>query len=181
MCKFYKFNLLISTRSSLSLHLYPRTDYQLAVGISATNRNYKGRMGHPNAQAYLASPSVVAASAVQGIICGPDSLSSLRLEHKDLDLEPKYHIVESPSLKSTTSSTLAESTTTNSTSIEIMPPFPTQINGPILFLPADNVSTDAIYPGEHAENFPLLCRLACSSLRCCLCFSLAKNYCDSSD
>ncbi|KAJ3863740.1 homoaconitase [Lentinula novae-zelandiae] len=119
------------------------------VGISATNRNYKGRMGHPNAQAYLASPSVVAASAVQGIICGPDSLSSLRLEHKDLDLEPKYHIVESPSLKSTTSSTLAESTTTNSTSIEIMPPFPTQINGPILFLPADNVSTDAIYPGKY--------------------------------
>ncbi|KAJ3886767.1 homoaconitase [Lentinula edodes] len=119
------------------------------VGISATNRNYKGRMGHPNAQAYLASPSVVAASAVQGIICGPDSLSSLRLEHKDVDLEPKYHIVESPSLKSTTSSALAESTTTNSTSIEIMPPFPTQINGPILFLPADNVSTDAIYPGKY--------------------------------
>ncbi|KAJ3847608.1 homoaconitase [Lentinula lateritia] len=119
------------------------------VGISATNRNYKGRMGHPNAQAYLASPSVVAASAVQGIICGPDSLSSLRLEHKDLNLEPKYHIVESPSPKSTTSSTFAESTTTNSTSIEIMPPFPTQINGPILFLPADNVSTDAIYPGKY--------------------------------
>ncbi|MEJ2594397.1 MAG: homoaconitase, partial [bacterium] len=26
------------------------------VGISATNRNYKGRMGHPDAKAYLASP-----------------------------------------------------------------------------------------------------------------------------
>ncbi|KAH7875758.1 uncharacterized protein C8R40DRAFT_1044415 [Lentinula edodes] len=119
------------------------------VGISATNRNYKGRMGHPNAQAYLASPSVVAASAVQGIICGPDSLGSVRSEEKDLDLEPKYDIVELTSLKSTTSPTLAESTTTNSTSIEIMPPFPTQINGPILFLPADNVSTDAIYPGKY--------------------------------
>ncbi|KAJ3874911.1 homoaconitase [Lentinula edodes] len=119
------------------------------VGISATNRNYKGRMGHPNAQAYLASPSVVAASAIQGIICGPESLSSLRSEGKDLDLEPKYNIVESPSLKSTSSSALAESTTTNSTSIEIIPPFPTQINGPILFLPADNVSTDAIYPGKY--------------------------------
>ncbi len=40
------------------------------VGISATNRNYKGRMGSPNAQAYLASPAVVAASAIEGRICG---------------------------------------------------------------------------------------------------------------
>lgn len=29
------------------------------VGISATNRNYKGRMGSPNAQAYLSSPGMV--------------------------------------------------------------------------------------------------------------------------
>jgi homoaconitate hydratase len=41
------------------------------VGISATNRNFKGRMGSPKAQAYLASPAVVAASAAAGYICGP--------------------------------------------------------------------------------------------------------------
>jgi len=40
------------------------------VGISATNRNFKGRMGSPNAQAYLASPGVVAASALAGRIAG---------------------------------------------------------------------------------------------------------------
>ena len=34
------------------------------VGISATNRNFKGRMGSRSAEAYLASPAVVAASAV---------------------------------------------------------------------------------------------------------------------
>ena len=34
------------------------------TGISATNRNYKGRMGHPKAQAYLSSPAVVAASEI---------------------------------------------------------------------------------------------------------------------
>ena len=34
------------------------------VGISASNRNFKGRMGSRDAQAYLASPEVVAASAL---------------------------------------------------------------------------------------------------------------------
>ncbi|KAJ3992430.1 homoaconitase [Lentinula boryana] len=119
------------------------------VGISATNRNYKGRMGHPNAQAYLASPAVVAASAVKGIICSPDSLDPLRPEHgKSLEaLEPIYNIIESTSTSASlsASSELAPSTT----SIEIMPPFPTQISGPVLFLPADNISTDAIYPGKY--------------------------------
>jgi len=42
------------------------------VAISATNRNMPGRMGEGDA--YLANPYVVAASAVQGIICGPEDL-----------------------------------------------------------------------------------------------------------
>ena len=41
------------------------------VGISATNRNFKGRMGSREAQCYLASPEVVAASAIAGYITGP--------------------------------------------------------------------------------------------------------------
>ncbi|TQN71084.1 Homoaconitase [Colletotrichum shisoi] len=40
------------------------------VGISASNRNFKGRMGSRNALAYLASPEVVAASALSGVISG---------------------------------------------------------------------------------------------------------------
>jgi 3-isopropylmalate/(R)-2-methylmalate dehydratase large subunit len=42
------------------------------VAISATNRNMPGRMGEGDA--YLANPYVVAASAVQGFICGPEDL-----------------------------------------------------------------------------------------------------------
>ncbi|KAF1810983.1 Homoaconitase [Eremomyces bilateralis CBS 781.70] len=41
------------------------------VGISASNRNFKGRMGSVDAKAYLASPEVVAASALKGTIAGP--------------------------------------------------------------------------------------------------------------
>lgn len=42
--------------------------------VATTNRNFVGRMGHPESEVYLASPAVAAASAVQGIIAGPESV-----------------------------------------------------------------------------------------------------------
>lgn len=42
--------------------------------VATTNRNFVGRMGHPESEVYLANPAVAAASAVAGRIAGPDEV-----------------------------------------------------------------------------------------------------------
>ena len=47
----------------------------LAAGekaISTTNRNFTGRMGHPESKIYLSNPAIAAASAINGYITSPE-------------------------------------------------------------------------------------------------------------
>ncbi len=98
------------------------------VGISATNRNFKGRMGSPKAQAYLGSPAVVAASAIAGMIDLPGDFGDgpPRGEIKVLVKE------EIPSPR-----------------IAIIEGFPESVAGEILFCHQDNLNTDGIFPGKY--------------------------------
>ena len=43
-------------------------------GVSTTNRNFVGRMGHVDSLIYLASPEVAAASAIAGCIANPEKV-----------------------------------------------------------------------------------------------------------
>jgi homoaconitate hydratase len=98
------------------------------VGISATNRNFKGRMGSREAQCYLASPAVVAASAAAGYICGPASSPQREVQHKIEIL--------------TIAPPAAES-------VEILDGFPRELRGRLVFLPQDNLNTDGIYGKDY--------------------------------
>lgn len=108
------------------------------VGISATNRNYKGRMGSPEAIAYLASPAVVAASAAKGVICGPDSLDLASLPQFE---RPTISIIEEP---------VPPKKEIDESSLEpLLPGFPDYFEGPLVFAPQDNLTTDGMYPGKY--------------------------------
>ncbi len=98
------------------------------VGISATNRNFKGRMGSRDAQCYLGSPQVVAASAIAGYICGPAEFPSREVTRHFEEFIPTPATAEA---------------------VEILPGFPSNIRGRLVFLPQDNLNTDGIYGKDY--------------------------------
>lgn len=98
------------------------------VGISATNRNFKGRMGSREAQCYLASPEAVAASAIAGYITGTQSFP-------DSAIGRKYEEFQTAA--------------PDNEKARILPGFPERVTGRLVFVPQDNLNTDAIYGKDY--------------------------------
>src|SRR6202040_2086892 len=98
------------------------------TAISSTNRNFKGRMGDRDALVYLASPAVVAASALAGFICAPTNFSE----------RPAGTAVRRPEKQSRPAA-----------SVQITEGFPSSVCGRVLFIDKDNLNTDGIYAGKH--------------------------------
>jgi homoaconitate hydratase len=98
------------------------------VGISATNRNFKGRMGSRDAQCFLASPEVVAASALAGYVRGARRFPDRKPERRYEELSANLIAGET---------------------VEILPGFPERIKGRLVFVAQDNLNTDAIYGKDH--------------------------------
>ncbi|MEM1165535.1 MAG: aconitase family protein [Planctomycetota bacterium] len=100
------------------------------IAISATNRNFEGRMGSRDAQVYLASPAVVAASAAAGFIASPNGATPRTLRAR---VVAQRHPEPIPSRAAGARPRTGRPTTT-----------PTRG----LFLDRDSINTDAIYAGK---------------------------------
>ncbi|KAI0188536.1 hypothetical protein EV127DRAFT_482604 [Xylaria flabelliformis] len=139
------------------------------VGISASNRSYKGRMGSPKALCYLASPEVVAASAIKGKIASPgwyfkpdgvekvivgegtgdfiaDKARSTGDAFEKLigEMESMISAAEGQAEAIASPTAIEDKVLT-----DILPGFPEKIEGEIVFCDNDNINTDGIYPGRY--------------------------------
>jgi len=85
-------------------------------------------MGSRDAQCYLASPAVVAASAVAGRICGPAARTDGVLQRDWEEFQTPVAADEK---------------------VEILDGFPEQVQGRLIFLPPDNMNTDGIYGKDY--------------------------------
>jgi homoaconitate hydratase len=143
------------------------------VGISASNRNFKGRMGSTDALAYLSSPEVVAASALAGKIASPGNYEvpegwrgvvrgegdGIKEEDRMISIEDALDriVQQAEAAVAAGEDSLASSAVTSNSSdsedsttlTEILPGFPTEVTGEIVFCDADNINTDGIYPGKY--------------------------------
>jgi homoaconitate hydratase len=128
------------------------------VGISATNRNFKGRMGSRDAQCYLGSPEVVAASAVAGYICGPaELLAETRAAEAERRARVERRFSAAPQRPSLIPSGLQPAkhfelfaaSSAPAEKVAILPGFPQRLRGRLVFLSQDNLNTDGIYGKDY--------------------------------
>ena len=86
-------------------------------------------MGDREALVYLGSPAVVAASALAGFICAPQTFTE----------RPAGTAVRRPE----------KQTAGRRHRCEIIEGFPSSVSGRVLFIDKDNLNTDGIYASKH--------------------------------
>ena len=96
------------------------------VTVSTGNRNFPGKQGHGDV--YLASPAIVAASAIAGFITGPDAI---------------------PKVPQTRSGTKHEKNVVKPKQSKAASDRPVEIKGKVWFIPMDNIDTDMIFHNRY--------------------------------
>jgi 3-isopropylmalate/(R)-2-methylmalate dehydratase large subunit len=117
------------------------------VVISSANRNFRGRMGEPDASIYLADPAIVAASAVLGHIAGPAELEAETPKPVSAIRQPAMLTVKAPAA----AAPAPAKRTKAKAAVRIGK---TGDHGTV-WKYGDNVNTDQLFPGKYTYTLTM--------------------------
>ncbi len=122
-----------------------------SVSLRTYNRNFKGRSGTPDANIYLVSPEVAAASAIYGVLKDPRDLDMEPVKVPDLEAFPVNDAMILPPAPDPKGVELVKGP--NISYVPVPEPPPDIIEGEVLLKVGDNITTDHIMPAG-AEVLP---------------------------
>ncbi len=133
--------------------------------ISTANRNFRGRMGNPNSDIYLACPAVVATSAALGRIPSMEELSCWNRGFSRSDASPTkpanpeggLHTASIPEQKGTPNTQHAGCTQDATSSVVHRT---SNILSGRAWIYGDDVNTDVIFPGKYTYTVKAEAELA---------------------
>lgn len=130
------------------------------VSLRTFNRNFLGRSGTADAQVYLVSPELAAASAVTGHITDPRTLG----DYPEIVIPTSFKIDDSAVLMPASEEEAADVEILRGPNIKEFPqtyPLEDTIDAPLLLKVGDNITTDHIMPAgakilPYRSNIPFL-------------------------
>ncbi len=121
------------------------------ISLRTFNRNFKGRSGTPDAEIYLGSPEVAAASAIYGVLKDPRDLGMAPIEIPEPEEFPINDAMILPPALDSREVELVKGP--NISYIPLPEPPEEKIEGEVLIKVGDNITTDHIMPAG-AEVLP---------------------------
>ncbi len=126
------------------------------VSVRTFNRNFEGRSGTKDAQVYLCSPEIAAATALAGEITDPRVLGEYpRIEYPDHFLIDDRSIIPPPE----DGTTVDIARGPNIVPLKLKEPLGDELRGKVLLKVGDNITTDHIMPAgarvlPYRSNIP---------------------------
>jgi len=123
------------------------------VSVRTFNRNFEGRSGTKDAEVYLVSPEVAAATALTGVLSDPRDLG----EYPEIEMPEKFFVNDKMIIRPLP---FAEAKNIkvfygpNIKPLPAFPPLPDVLRGEVLIKLEDNITTDHIMPAG-AKVLPL--------------------------
>lgn len=124
-----------------------------AISVRTFNRNFEGRSGTNDAQVFLVSPEVAAATAIKGVLTDPRDLG----DYPTIEMPTRFIINDNMFIRPLPPEESARVTIIRGPNIKPLPDFtqlPKMLEGEVLLKVGDNITTDHIMPAG-ARILPL--------------------------